>query len=75
MRKFPIIGVLKDNVEITDLTHPIFNKNHVNITSCQLALNKRLKINQTCNIYVVEETGKVFCELPDGTTLEFYGEI
>ncbi len=73
MRTFPVIIVLKDGSEISDRNHQLMNTHHVNITSCQASLNERLLGNQTSTIYVVEEANKVFCETPDGTTIEFLG--
>lgn len=75
MRQFPTIVVLKDGTEIETDTHELINWHHANVTSCNIALNENLKANQTANIYVMEETGKVFAETPDGRTFEFYGKV
>ena len=75
MRQFPIIVVLKDGTEIETNNHELINWYHVNITACTAALNNKHLANQTANIYVMQETGKVFAEAPDGTTFEFYGKF
>lgn len=39
-----------------------------------MKLRNRLLSNQSATIYVCDHTKKIFAELPDGSTLEFYNE-
>lgn len=72
MKNYPVVGILKNGEHITDLTHPLFNPYSLAILKCKAHLEKTLLENQTPTIYVVEGSVRVFSEMPDCRTFEFF---
>lgn len=72
MKDYPIVGILKSGEHITDLKHPLFNHYSASILDCKAHLEKALLGNETPTIYVVEDSARVFSEMPDGRTFEFF---
>lgn len=72
MKDYPIVGILKNGEHITDLSHPLFNLYSASILDCKARLEKEPLANGTPTIYVVEDSARVFSEMPDGRTFEFF---
>lgn len=70
LNNYKIVGVLSNDKQVTELPVELYNKQHVNITRCIVALTKdNADINTI--IYVSEKENNVYAKFPNGKTITF----
>jgi hypothetical protein len=71
MKNFPVIIILANGHQTSNLDNLIFNKNHSRIANAQSTLNSNLNKNETSTIYLIEATNEIYTIYPNGTKHTF----